>query len=95
MSECARDLKEKERTFLYIHRLASPWSAQPTVARMQKTPATIDPEANREMRLIRPALPLEGIPTNMSVERARQKRDGGGNGDVQVQKAMWKPAKRK
>lgn len=41
-------------------------SPQPTVARTQKTPATMAPFANREMRLIKPALPLLGMPMNLS-----------------------------
>jgi len=61
----ATDLSENRLTFLYIHKLANPSSAQPTVARMQNTPETIEPLANRLIKLMRPPEPEEGIPMNM------------------------------
>lgn len=70
-----KDWREREGgrglAFLYIHKLAKPSRAHATVARTQKTPATIEPDAKRLIKLITPPEPLEGIPMNMYVQNAR------------------------
>ena len=68
-AKCKRRKTKKKgnlgRTFLYIQRKASPSRAHPAVASAQNTPATMWPPVKREMRLISPAEPDEGMPMNL------------------------------
>jgi hypothetical protein len=64
-TQTTRQREDLGQTFLYIQRKANPSRAHPAVASAQNTPATMWPPVKREMRLISPAEPDEGIPMNL------------------------------